>query len=341
MIKEFLKKNQKKYDQTIEQYFPKKITKSFLEKNFGPGDYDLGAINKCLTTPIWNYFEQGGKRLRPALFTLVLGCYKDPEPFIQYSIIAELIHNGSLVVDDIEDNSDTRRGHPCMHKKFGLDVAINAGNAMYLLPYFILDKASEHLKSEIYHLINKTLFMLHMGQATDIHWHNNPQPLQEEKYLQMCRMKTGMLTGFSCRMAGLVGEIKDLDALENFGRAIGIAFQIKDDILNIEGGDKWGKDFGDDINEGKMTLLVIHTLDTAPKKDTKRLTEILNLHTNDKKLINEAIDIIKKHGAIDYAKKKAEKIITQSWKDVEPILPECKNKKILKELVDFLVDREF
>ena len=300
-------------------------------------------VNKAIVTPGRAFLAKGGKRLRPKLFMCVLGCYKDPKPYTKYSVIPEIIHNGTLIIDDIEDSSDCRRGKPTLHVKHGIDIAVNCGNAFYFLPYLIIKHLDVPLKAKIYELINETLLYLHFGQAMDIYWHKNIVIVDDNKYLEMCRMKTGMLTGFSCRL-GAIFAGKDLitqHKLEEFGRALGVAFQIQDDILNLTGGEKWTKTLGEDISEGKITLLVIYTCNKASKEDRAKLLEILNMHTTNERYKTQAINIIKKYEAIPYAKGRAQEIVQEAWSDVKDIIPDCESKKELKKLVDVVVDREF
>jgi geranylgeranyl diphosphate synthase type I len=151
-----------------------------------------------------------------------------------------------------------------------------------------------------------------------------------------------VLARLAARLAVILNEGgQELEEkLGKFSESIGIAFQIQDDILNIAPLKDWGKEIGDDINEGKRTLLVVHILKKANGPDKKRLIEILNMHTKDQKLIKEAIAIIKRHGSIEYAKEFARKIVRDAWKGVEPLLAESKAKQKLKAFANFMVERE-
>ena len=255
----------------------------------------------------------------------------------------EIIHNGTLMIDDIEDDSKLRRGKECIHKIFGIDVAINAGNAMYYLPYSIIKNSNlkQKIKLLIHELIAEEMTKLAFGQATDIYWHNNIYDVTENQYLQMCAYKTGTLARISAKLGAILGDgnREQIDALGKFAESIGVAFQIQDDILNITN-TKWGKDFGEDITEGKKSLIIIKTLNKANEKDKKRLLEILNLKTKDKELIREAIKIIDKYCAIEYSKKVAEDIVSKAWKELEKIISYSDSKNKLKLFTDFLVNRK-
>jgi geranylgeranyl pyrophosphate synthase len=134
-----------------------------------------------------------------------------------------------------------------------------------------------------------------------------------------------------------------VEKIGEFAQNIGIAFQIQDDILDVEltgkEREKFGKSFGNDIKEGKRSLMVIYTLKKANKRDRERLIEILDKKEKTKKEILEAISILQKYNSIEYARKKAEEIVIKSWKEVDEFFNERKAKRMLRELVQFLIER--
>jgi len=179
----------------------------------------------------------------------------------------------------------------------------------------------------------------------DIGWHNGwGKNITVEKYLQMCAFKTGTLARMSAEMAAVLAGADDelVEKLGKFAESIGVAFQIQDDILNISDSElakkKGGK--GEDVTEGKRTLMVIYTIEKATKEDASRLEEILNMHTTDKSLIEEAIGIMKKYGAIEYAKSVARKLVEESWKEIDALLPESEAKNKLRAFARFLIERD-
>ncbi len=349
MIEE-LNKIQEKINSIIEKHFPRKISKDKLIEICGHPkyDYDVESINKSILEPLWNLLDRGGKRWRPALFLWTceaLGLQS--EKYIDYAIIPEIIHNGTLVIDDIEDKSFMRRGKPAIHLIYGEDIAINMGNTMYFLPIKIIlnskeidkDKKIKLLETYIQEMIN-----LSIGQAMDIAWHRSlVENITEEQYLQMCSFKTGSLSRMAVKMAAILANANDeeIKALSSFAEALGIAFQIQDDILNIIGNEKiYGKEIGGDITEGKITLMVVYILNNAPEKIRKRLIEILRLHTNDPNIIKEAINILIEYKAVEYAKNFASKLIKEAWNSVNQVLPESNAKNYLKSLTNYLITRK-
>jgi len=186
-----------------------------------------------------------------------------------------------------------------------------------------------------------------LGQGTDILWHKGGvKNITEKDYLQMCAFKTGCFPRMGAKLAVILsgGGEKLAERVGQTMEALGIAFQIQDDILDIilteKEREKFGKSFGNDIKEGKRTLMVIHTLRKANPKDKKRLIEILNKHTDDLKEKKEAIAIIQKYDSIEYAKKIAQKTIKDSWQKIERLLKPSPAKKRLKEFINYLIERK-
>jgi geranylgeranyl diphosphate synthase type I len=349
-IIKFLEERKPLIDSKIRKHFPEKLDRNYLEDILGKTryEYDLGSINKSLTEPVWDILKRGGKRWRPALFLLVAKALgSDNEKIQDFVIIPEIIHNGTLMVDDVEDDSELRRGKPCTHKIYGVDVAINTGNFMYFIPLAILIKNRDSIDPKkllgVYEVYVKEMINLGIGQALDIWWHKGKaDKITEKQYLQMCSCKTGTLARMAAKLAVAIsgGTEEQEEKIGRFAESIGIAFQIQDDILSASGGRfQEKKGYGDDITEGKRTLMVIYTLKKANEQDRIRLLKILDMHTRDKKLIKEALDILHKYDSINYAKKIARELVSDAWKEIDPLLPESDAKKKLKAFADFLIER--
>ncbi len=349
-IEKYLTEQSKGINHEIEKIVPHTIDGKWVEKVFGKASYayDVESIQKSIADPIWNLLDRGGKRWRPVLFLLSLEAVGgDVNKYKHYSAIFEMVHNGTLMIDDIEDSSDLRRGQPCTHKVYGVDVAINAGNAMYYLPYTLIRDAKElspEKRMALADIYGQEMLNVHIGQGMDILWHRGQKySISEDEYLQMCAYKTGTLARMAARAGALLGggSIEQQKALGKFSETIGVAFQIQDDLLNLAGEEfAKGKGVGEDIHEGKRTIMVLHTLNKANEKDKKRLLDILNSHPSDEKTIREAIAIIEKHGSMDYARKKAKELVEKSWKDVEKVLPESEAKNTLRAFAEFLINRK-
>jgi len=268
-----------------------------------------------------------------------------------FVVIPELIHNGTIIIDDVEDQGELRRGRPCLHKIFGEDIAINAGNFIYFLPLLALAKNKNKFKSEVlvraYETYIQEMINIGLGQGTDIYWHKGKaKKITEKEYLQMCAFKTGCLSRMAAKLAVILsgGQDELAERLGQVAEAMGVAFQIQDDILDITlaGPERkgFGKSFGNDIKEGKRSLMVIHTLEKATKKDKKRLIELLDKHTDDLEERKAALKIIKKYDSIEYAKKVAKKIMREAWEGADRVLKPSLAKKRLKEFVNYLIERK-
>jgi len=353
-VEKFLTKNAMMIDKTIEKYIPRIYNENAILFKLIPPRYqhNLQAINKAIAEPIWEFLDRGGKRWRPCLFLLICEALgRKSEELLDFAIIPEVIHNATLIVDDIEDESEMRRGKPCSHKIFGIDIAINAGNAMYYLPLLVLMENKAKLPAEklsmLYEIYVREMINLSLGQATDIAWHKglaNADAIDEYNYLQMCANKTGTLARMAAKMAAVLADAdaKLTEQLGKFAESIGIAFQIQDDILDLMGeefAEKKGAR-GMDITEGKRTLMVIYTLKKASSKDRAKLLEILKMKTEKQELRDEAINIMKKYGAIEYAKNYAEKIIRESWQEIDSLLPSSDAKNKLKAFTEYLIKRK-
>jgi len=352
-IEKYLEEKAPLIDKAIEKYIPRKFTKkaALFKVNPPSRSCNVEALDKAIAEPIWEILDRGGKRWRPALFLLVCEALgKNANDYLDFAIIPEVIHNGTLIIDDIEDSSDLRRGKPCTYRIYGVDIAVNAGNTMYYLPLLPLMDRRAQIPAEtlrdIYEVYVQEMINLSMGQAMDIAWHRgiaNADGIGEGDYLQMCAYKTGTLARMAARLAAvLAGANKELvEKLGRFAESIGVAFQMQDDVLDLTGKEfaekKGGR--GQDVTEGKRTLMVIHTLRKASSNDRKRLGEILKMHTSDQALRDEAIAIMQKYNAIEHTKQTASRIVQKSWMDAEKLLPESEAKEKLKAFAEFLIKR--
>lgn len=193
-ILEFLKKKKFEIDKIIEKYLPRNVDSKWLEFIFGKPryEYNLDAAQKSLVDPIWDFLDRGGKRWRPILFLLIAEAVgRNPEKLMDFAIIPEIIHNGTIMIDDVEDLGELRRGKPCTHKIFGEDTAINIGTFMYFLPLVILiknrNKLSPEIISKAYGIYAQEMINVSFGQGTDIYWHKGKvDKIKEDEYLQTC-----------------------------------------------------------------------------------------------------------------------------------------------------------
>ena len=253
----------------LERWLPQEPDAAFTESVFGEIGklVDIDSI-KDLIAPARELCFRGGKRWRPLLMSLVCDTLGGGDAAIPLSPIVEFSHTASLIHDDIEDESDERRGNPSIHKIFGVDVGINAGSFFYFLASACIGSCGVKNKELIYRIWTESMRRLHLGQSMDIQWHRNISfiPTVDQYYL-MCSMKTGSLarlaTGIGAHVAGAPQEAVRI--LGNVADKIGIGFQILDDVRNITTG-VYGKKRGDDMVEGKKSLPVLLYLKKYPEK---------------------------------------------------------------------------
>src|SRR3989344_897186 len=252
-IKETVAKLKPSIDKAIEKNIPRKFSGAQLARIAGKPRYayDETSITEALAKPIWDLLDRGGKRLRPALTLITIEALgKNPKKFLDFAAIPEIIHSGTLLTDDIQDDSINRRGKPCIHRIYGNDIAINACSAMYFLPFKIVMESAllDKKRNALYEAMSQELINVSIGQGMDIYWHKglSKENVTEKEYLQMCAYKTGCLMRMSVKIGGILADAtpKQLQALSEFAEAIGIAFQIQDDILNLTGGKEFKKDKG-------------------------------------------------------------------------------------------------
>ena len=285
-----------------------------------------------------HYLKAGGKRLRPVITMIsaeALG--KDSRRVLPAGIAIETIHNFTLIHDDIMDEDEMRRGVKTVHTLYGIPTAILAGDTLYAEAFDILAKSEAEPENVVRAMSSLARVCVEIceGQFMDMSFEER-NDVSEEEYIEMVRKKTGVLIGISASIpAILFGEDEVIErALWNYGIYSGIGFQIHDDLLDIAGKDKIGKDWGSDIVEGKKTLIVIKAFEQGVELDTfgKGKASRDELERDIKKLFD--------CGAVDYARKKAKEYIEMAKAQLD-ILPESEARTHLKELADYLVERDY
>ncbi|MEF8827193.1 MAG: polyprenyl synthetase family protein [Halapricum sp.] len=341
-------------DETIAEILPRAVDEPYLADYFGDSSYayDPGAIQRALSDPIWDLLDRGGKRWRAVVAVMLFeGFGTDPEEYLQYAVVPEILHNGTIIVDDVEDGATKRRGEPALHLEYGTDVALNAGNAMYFLPLKIITRNSGDLDPEtrldVYEMLMYELNRTHLGQGMDIWWHNEKQiRASESEYYEMCACKTGCIGRIVARLPAIItGQSAATERqVATYAERMSIAFQIGDDILDIEHtldqAGEFGKEFGNDIREGKKTLMAIHAAENADPSDVARLEEILWADDNTEAEIMEAIDILQSSGSVEYARERAEELARQARESLPRDELDSETADKLASFTRFVIERE-
>lgn len=239
----------------------------------------IGREPFSLYDPMNYTLQSGGKRIRPVLVLMACNLFTDDiEQAMEPAFGLEIFHNFTLLHDDIMDHADIRRGNPTVHKKWNENTAILSGDAMFIKAYeYFLNCESTNLK-EILKVFNQTALEVCEGQQYDMEFENR-DVVSEQEYLRMIELKTSVLLAAALKIGALLGGAnqKDADLLYQFGRYIGLAFQLQDDYLDVYGDTKvFGKRIGGDIVANKKTFMLIKAKELAKGEDLNQLNELLN-----------------------------------------------------------------
>lgn len=283
----------------------------------------------------------GGKMLRPALTLITAEAVGGArESSLNAAAAIELIHTFSLIHDDIMDQDDTRRGMPSVHKVWGDDVAILAGDTLFSKAFELIigsKGTSSDQNNKALATVADACVKICEGQALDMSFEERFDVKQDE-YMEMIFKKTGALIAAATKAGAIMGGASDevIDVMYEYGRLIGLAFQIQDDYLDLVADEETlGKPIGSDIGKGKMTIIAIKGLESD---DSGRLLEILKDTENSQSDIDEAIQILTDCGAIEYARNLALESVDQA-KEVLEILDDSASKQILVGIADFVLER--
>lgn len=284
----------------------------------------------------------GGKRVRPVLCIMGNELFDDISPDAwQVATAIELFHNFTLIHDDIMDKAPLRRGMQTVHEKFGESTALLAGDVMLVSAYDHLNKVNNtHLK-KIIHLFNKTAREVCEGQQLDMDFEKR-ESVSFEEYLHMIEKKTSVLLAASLQMGAILGGAGEGNQrhLYEFGRNLGIAFQVQDDYLDAFGNpEKFGKQVGGDILSNKKTFLLIHAWEIADAGSRKELKELYSNHSPGK--VERVVNIFRKCGVDEWAFNLKEQYLQQAFNHLEDIAVVSVRKEMLKRLAQFLVQREY
>lgn len=231
-----------------------------------------------LFEPIRYIMSIGGKRLRPVMCLMACNIFRDKiDEAVMPAVGIEVFHNFTLIHDDIIDKAEVRRGSPTVHTKWGADQAILSGDVMAFVAVECIGQAPEKALPKALKLFNRTAIEVCTGQQLDLDYEKKGV-VSEAEYLRMIELKTAVLVAASLKLGAIIADApeKDQDLLYEFGRCLGIAFQIQDDVLDTYGDTKmFGKKTGSDIVANKKTYLLVKALELAGGSKLTRLRKIL------------------------------------------------------------------
>jgi geranylgeranyl diphosphate synthase, type II len=287
------------------------------------------------------FLNLGGKRVRPVLCLMGNELFGELSPdAIQAATAIELFHNFTLIHDDIMDKAPLRRGNETVHEKYGESTALLAGDVMLVAAYEYLNRISPNYISLIISLFNKTAREVCEGQQLDMDFEKRDNVGYNE-YLNMINLKTSVLLAASLKMGTILGGAleRNQNLIYEFGRKLGLAFQVQDDYLDAFGDpEKFGKQVGGDIKANKKTFLLIHAFETASTTQKEELHSLLN--SNDDSKVMQVLSIFKACGVDEWARELKEKYMQQAFEHLEDIAVLSKRKEPLKQLALYLTQRQ-
>jgi geranylgeranyl diphosphate synthase type II len=314
-----------------------------------------GEPQRYLYAPLASYLSRTGKAIRPALCMATCGAFGGDESDAHACAAAiEMLHSAFLVHDDIEDESELRRGLPTMHAEHGVPIALNTGDMLTALSARMLRESLPDLGStltarvydEFEHMMQQSL----EGQAMELGWvRDNRCDITDEDYLRMVLKKTCWYSFIHpFRIGALIGtgDRVDLDRFNRFGSYLGTAFQIQDDLLNLTGDERrYGKEIGGDLLEGKRTLMLIHLLRRLEAGEAVRVATYLGQPRIARSLRDTRwiLDAMRSRGSLDHARRVTKQLagaalyeFTLAFGDV----PDSEEKRFLNQVISYMVSRD-
>lgn len=305
---------------------------------------------KYLYDAAMHLIRAGGKRLRPLIVTLTAKMYGMPVEMSSWAAASvEILHNFTLIHDDIIDRDELRRGVPTVHKLWGEDIAIVAGDLLFAKSYEAMLRLLDYGVS--YERVLRALRELTWaavtvaeGQAMDIEF-SRREDVTVEEYLEMVRRKTAALFKSSAMVGALIAgaEERDVDRVAEFATNVGIAFQIRDDELGLVADEKvLGKPKYSDLREGKKTILVIYSLSVASDEQRRQILNVLGSSTATYSDLERVARIIVELGALDYSNRVAEEFVRRGISSLEETKPlDTEAREMLKVLANYVTRRAY
>ncbi|MDD2822497.1 MAG: polyprenyl synthetase family protein [Candidatus Daviesbacteria bacterium] len=355
----------KSYLQTAAQEINQEMDEIFAEWNKG-----VGEINEKLVPLNQSFVDacKGGKRLRGALVKLgyelarnvILSETKDLDSslitqndnnkeILKSAAAFEIFQTAILAHDDIIDKSDLRRAVPTIWKKlggnhYGISQTICLGDVGFFLAFRLISESNfpEKEKNQAIFSFSNSMIQTGLGEILDVEVSQSGKA-DEQTYFKICKLKTAFYTLIGPMQLGavLAGADKELlNSIETFGEKLGIAFQIKDDILGIFGEEEaLGKSVTSDIEEGKITILLLYAKQNGSKEQNNILEKYYGVGKVGDTEVGLIRDVFIETGALDYSQKKAEELVSEAKKMISKITKNTEKAKLLEEMADFLVKR--
>lgn len=297
-------------------------------------DDDKGAASERILLEPYKYLLQlPGKQVRTKLSQAFNHWLNVPEDKIQVIIeVTEMLHNASLLIDDIEDNSKLRRGFPVAHSIYGIPSVINSANYVYFLG---LERVLTLQHPQAVHVFTRQLLELHRGQGLDIHWRDTYTCPTEQEYRNMVLQKTGGLFGLAVGLMQLFSSYRrDLKPLLD---TLGLFFQIRDDYANLSSKEySENKSFCEDLTEGKFSFPTIHAIWTCP--ESTQVQNILRQRTENVDIKRYCVDYLEKVGSFAYTRQTLRDLEAESYRLIEDLGGNPELESLMQQLSKMFKD---
>jgi geranylgeranyl diphosphate synthase, type II len=316
--------------------------KDFVERAISNLSYNTEA--EKLIDPVRYVLSIGGKRLRPVIALMACNLYNDKiDEAVMPAAGIEVFHNFTLVHDDIMDEAPLRRNFATVHKKWDINQAVLSGDVMAFIANDCFLQAPQRCLTKVFRTFNKAAIEVCVGQQLDMDFEKATSVSQDE-YLRMIELKTAVLLAASARIGAVIGgaDDKDSDLIYEFGRNLGLAFQLQDDMLDIYGNVKvFGKIPGGDIISDKKTFLLIKAMEIASKQQKKKLQEIfLKTDAEPETKVKQVVEIYDELNIKDITESLANEYINAAIECIQKLnVPEARKEEMIM-LAGTLIGRE-
>lgn len=318
----------KKYNSVLQEYLAEAVSHKKPQQLYDPIKYILSL---------------GGKRIRPALTLMVCDFFgTDFKKAMSAALAVELFHNFSLIHDDIMDNAPLRRGKKTVHEKWDVNTAILSGDAMLILAYRFFENYEPQMFQELAKLFSETALQVCEGQQHDMDFETRDDVTLEE-YIEMIDHKTAVLLGAAMKMGAIVAEVSenDKESIYQFGRNLGIAFQLQDDYLDVFGNpETFGKQVGGDIISNKKTFLYLMAAGQGSSEQSEELDHLFSINPKDPTdKILTVREIFLSSGAAEATQTEIEKYSNEAFSLLKAINISEEKKEMFRQFGRNLMER--
>jgi len=320
---------------TVNQY--REVFVQYLKK------FPINREPSNLYDPVSYILTLKGKRLRPILTLMATDIFSNSyKSGLDAALAVEVFHNFSLVHDDIMDSAELRRGNKTVHKKWNVSTGILSGDVMLIQAYQLFENYEGEVFVDLAKLFSKTAIEVCEGQQYDVDFETRDN-VKTSDYLKMITYKTAVLLGASMKMGAIIARAskEDQDKIYDFGKYLGIAFQLQDDYLDAFGDEiKFGKKIGGDILENKKTYLYLKAIEFLSEDKKNQLLGLYTINNSSEEKIKKTKALFEESGSVDYTLKEIKKYTNSAFEILELLNISAEKKKLLYEFGNSLMDRK-